>query len=234
METRLKFRHEYKYICSVDEIETIRHRCAAVLSRDLHAGKDGVYHIRSIYLDDLYDTSVRENEDGVSPREKWRIRSYNLSPERISLECKRKEGSMIQKSSCLLSMQNYESILAGERIPVKKENPPLLNRFLVQSAERILQPKVIVGYHRIPYVCRQGNVRVTLDCNIYSSPDIRSFFEEEIRRRPVLPRGTQLLEVKFDEYLPDYIYRMIQLKNMQYTTFSKYYLCRKFSAGAGI
>jgi hypothetical protein len=42
--------------------------------------------------------------------------------------------------------------------------------------------------------------------------------------------GSQhLLEVKFDEYLPDYIYHAIQMTNMRLETFSKYYLCRQYN-----
>ena len=39
----------------------------------------------------------------------------------------------------------------------------------------------------------------------------------------------QLMEVKFDEYLPDYIYRALNLGTLQQTAFSKYYLCRRFA-----
>ena len=45
---------------------------------------------------------------------------------------------------------------------------------------------------------------------------------------PVLPAGQQLLEVKYDEYLPDFIYRNLQLHSLRQTAFSKYYVCRKY------
>jgi hypothetical protein len=41
-------------------------------------------------------------------------------------------------------------------------------------------------------------------------------------------KGQELLEVKYDEYLPDFIYRNLQLSSLQQTAFSKYYICRKF------
>ena len=47
--------------------------------------------------------------------------------------------------------------------------------------------------------------------------------------RPVLPVGQQLLEVKYDEYLPDFIYRSLMLPNLRQTAFSKYYICRKYT-----
>ena len=74
-----------------------------------------------------------------------------------------------------------------------------------------------------------GNVRVTLDTNICSSRSVDRFLDEAIPRRPVMPLGQQLLEVKFDEYLPDFIYRSLALNSLSQTAFSKYYLCRKYT-----
>ena len=34
----------------------------------------------------------------------------------------------------------------------------------------------------------------------------------EISRRPVMPAGQHILEVKYDEFLPDYIYRNLQIQ----------------------
>ena len=41
--------------------------------------------------------------------------------------------------------------------------------------------------------------------------------------------GQQLLEVKYDAYLPDYIYRSLQLENLRQEAFSKFYISRRFS-----
>ena len=70
---------------------------------------------------------------------------------------------------------------------------------------------------------------MTLDTNIASSNAIARFFDERIPRRPVMPRGRQLLEVKYDELIPDFIFNNLQLENLQQTAFSKFYICRKFS-----
>lgn len=71
-------------------------------------------------------------------------------------------------------------------------------------------------------------MRVTFDSHIFSSPDLDGFFSRELRRRPVQQTGQHLLEVKFDEYLPDWIRQAIQMEGMYQTAFSKYFLCRKF------
>ena len=229
MEPLVKYRHELKYLCSARELEILRCRLSAVMRLDSHTDASGMYHIRSIYFDDLHNSSFTENEDGVSPREKWRIRAYNCSNASISLECKRKENGMIQKKACRLTMEQFQKLLSSEFVEPCGKNPPLLNRFTYLQQTRKIMPKVIVGYDRRPFVCHTGNVRVTFDTNIFSSPDIDSFFEKNIRCRPILRVGQHLLEVKYDEYIPDHIYRTIQMTDMQLTTFSKYYLCRKYS-----
>ena len=86
-----KFRHELKYLCSAAELKMLEVRLQDVMRPDPHTDENGCYLIRSTYFDDLYDRCLNENESGVSPREKWRVRIYNCSDRRISLECKRKE-----------------------------------------------------------------------------------------------------------------------------------------------
>ena len=226
-----KFRHELKYLCSMAELKMLETRLQDVMKPDPHTGSDGCYLIRSVYFDDLYDRCLNENESGVSPREKWRVRIYNCSDRRISLECKRKEYGMIQKKSCLISREETEQMINMGFAPITGENPALLNKMLLLQRTQLMQPKVIVQYLRRPFVCDEGNVRVTFDMNITSSPAFDRFFMEDIPERPVLPKGQHLLEVKFDEYLPDYIYHAIQMTNMRLETFSKYYLCRQYNLG---
>ena len=47
---------------------------------------NGVYFIRSLYFDDGSDSALREKLDGVSRREKFRIRFYNGDLSFIMLE----------------------------------------------------------------------------------------------------------------------------------------------------
>ena len=230
MEASDAFRHELKYTCSQGALTILEHRLSPLLQPDPHAGPGGIYHIRSVYFDDPYDRCVRENLAGVSHREKWRIRAYNCSPDRLSLECKTKEHDMIHKDSCILTQAQLRLLMAGQPCPVTADAPPLLNRFSGLIRTQGFAPKVIVGYDRRPYIYRPGNVRITFDSHIFSSPDLDGFFSRELRRRPVQRTEQHLLEVKFDEYLPDWIRQAIQMEGMYQTTFSKYFLCRKFPA----
>ena len=51
----------------------------------------------------------------------------------------------------------------------------------------------------------------------------------ELPLRPVLPTGRHVLEVKYDEFLPDFLYQVMNLGSLRQSGFSKYYLCRKFT-----
>ena len=224
-----KFRHELKYVISLGQIPMIQNRIRHLLPQDPNAGPTGSYTIRSLYFDDYENRCYYENENGTDPREKFRIRIYDHSTEKITLECKRKEHGKTLKTSCPLTVEQTRLLMAGKPIPDIAKQPPVLQKLTVLMLTKRMRPVVIVEYDRIPYVYPNGNVRITLDTNIASSSDVGSFLDETIPKRPVMPLGQQLLEVKYDEYLPDFIYRSLQLHSLGQTAFSKYYICRKFT-----
>ena len=73
-----EFRHEYKYLCTYSQLVLLRKRLESLLARDIHAGPEGTYLIRSVYFDDPNNSCYYENEDGVDPRSKYRLRIYKL------------------------------------------------------------------------------------------------------------------------------------------------------------
>ena len=72
-----KFRHELKYRIGCAQYIELRNRLRTVMRSDVHTDVDGRYLIRSIYFDNYMDKALREKIDGVSRREKFRIRYYN-------------------------------------------------------------------------------------------------------------------------------------------------------------
>ena len=120
-------------------------------------------------------------------------------------------------------------LMEGKAIPDIANQPPVLRKLTLQMLTRRMRPVVIVEYDRSPYVYKNGNARITLDTNISSCKEVGCFLDETIPKRPVMPLGQQLLEVKYDEYLPDFIYRNLQLHSLRQTAFSKYYVCRKYT-----
>ena len=223
-----KYRHEYKYLISNMQMEILKQRISGIMPKDQHT-EAGQYNIRSLYFDDYYNRCYYENENGTDPREKFRIRIYNHSDSRISLECKRKERGKTLKTSCIITKEQCDIFTAGQYIGVTEKLPPILRKLMLNMMTNGMKPKVIVEYDRIPYIYKDGNVRVTFDTNISSSKNVAGFLIGDVEKRPVMPKGQQLMEVKFDEFLPDFIYRALQLESLQQTAYSKYYLCRKFT-----
>lgn len=228
MENNKKFRHEIKYLCNHIQLAVIQSRLKAIMKLDPHATM-GQYTVRSMYFDDYENRCYTENESGVDPREKFRIRIYNSNDKRITLECKRKEKGKTHKTSCRITKFEFESILNGAPLYQAHCQSELLTKFITLTKTRLFTPSVIVEYERVPYVYTLGNVRITLDRNIRSSSDFSHFFEENIKTRQILPKGQHLLEVKYDEFLPEFIKEVLQLGELQQTTFSKFYLCKKYS-----
>lgn len=230
-EENVMFRHEYKYFVSAQQLILLRHRLSGLIPLDQHVGKNGFYTIRSVYFDDVENSCFYENENGTDPREKFRIRIYNGDSSIIHLELKCKRNGKCLKKSCRISFEQCRRIIEGNLFEASGEYHPLLNSFLIKCQTRLLKPVVIVEYDRIPYVYRNGNVRVTLDCNIRSSYETKKFLEKSIITRPVLMNNQHLMEVKWDEYLPDFIRNAAALKSLQWTSFSKYYICREKNMG---
>jgi len=223
-----QYRHEWKYLCTEGQLQIIQVRLSGLMNLDPHVGKEGIYNIRSLYFDNYSDRCLMENESGTDPREKFRIRIYNHKVNRISLELKKKERGKTQKISCPLTQEQCRALMRGEAPAIKNDMPPLLLKLCTLMRTELFRPKVIVEYERIPYVYSLGNVRITLDKNIGSSNRIDLFLEDQIPLRPILPAGEHILEVKYDSFLPDFIYHAVQLESLRLTTFSKYYLCRRY------
>ena len=223
----MEYRQELKYVCSSPELDILRSRLLPLMKLDSHLGRDQTYNIRSIYLDDYADTCLEENESGINERVKIRIRIYDRSPSRINLEFKYKRNGMTHKESTPISEEMCRRIMSGEAISIwETGGDRLLNQLAVLMQTRLLRPKVIVEYERTVFVSETGNVRVTFDWNIRGSHHIERFFEPNLYAAAVLEPGKHVLEVKYDELLPDYIAQALDNGRLERTAFSKYYLSR--------
>ncbi|MBR6477101.1 MAG: polyphosphate polymerase domain-containing protein [Lachnospiraceae bacterium] len=222
-----KYRNELKYVVSAAQIATLKSQVASIMQPDVHAGADGKYCVRSLYFDDYDNRCYYENENGTDVREKFRIRTYDQSPAFIALECKRKERGKTLKTAIQLTEGQAQQIMDGAPMGELSDMEPLLRKMKLQMEMRLLRPKVIVEYDRVPFVYREGNVRVTFDLNVSSCNDCQRFWKKDLPKRPIMPPGMHLMEVKFDDFLPDFIYRSLNLGGLRQTTYSKYYLCRK-------
>ncbi len=220
----IHYRHEWKHELNTMDLLTIRQRLRAVMEPDPHA-VGGKYLIRSLYFDDPEDKALRGKIDGVNLREKFRIRYYNLDLGVIHLEKKSKRNGLGTKYSALLSRKEAQAIVDGELGWMMDSGRPLVQELYCKMNYQRLRPKTIVDYTREPFIYRPGNVRVTFDYNIRTGMDCTDFLNPECI---TIPAGDApiLLEVKWDEYLPEIIRAIVQTPGRRETAFSKYAQCR--------
>lgn len=223
----MEYRHELKFPVSDAELEIIRYRIKPLMQADFHQ-KEGVYTVRSLYFDDLYDSCLRENANGEDTRRKFRIRIYNGNDEVIKLEKKIKLRGMTKKLDTEISKKDCIIYMAGELPRLHAENSDLEKELYAESRMKGMHPVCIVEYERTAYVERKGNVRITFDRNISGSERTEAFLDKEISGVPLLPKGQHVLEVKYDELLPEYISEVLNLGILHRTSFSKYYYARNY------
>lgn len=222
----MQFRHEVKHIISNLDMLVLRQRLKAVMMPDSHA-KDGQYEIRSLYFDSLDDKALREKLDGVSVREKYRIRLYNNDPSFIHLERKFKHGGLGYKDLAMLTAEQAKRIVDGDIRWMAESTDEVILGFYSRIRGEGLKAKVIVDYTREPFVFGPGNVRVTLDYHIRTALRCTDFLNTNCTTVPVSDLPC-ILEVKWDNFLPDVIRDMVQLGDRYSTAFSKYAACRMY------
>ena len=222
----MKFRHELKHEISKADYLVLLGRLSAVMHRDIH-GENGSYTVRSLYFDDALDSALMEKINGINRREKFRLRYYGDDVTYIRLEKKSKINGLCQKMTTQLSVKEVQSLLQKDTLWMMEHESALVRELGLKMKNKGLEPKTIVDYKRDAFVFPAGNVRVTLDHNIRTGMNSKDFFNPESVMVPVLDNSI-ILEVKWDEFLPDIIRDVVWLEGRSDAAYSKYASSRVF------
>lgn len=218
-------RHEWKHHIDTAGLLALRARLWAVLQRDPHA-LGGSYQVRSLYFDNLADKALREKLESVNHREKFRLRFYNGDLSLLVLEKKTKTNGLCGKAQTPLSVEEARALLEGRHQELGASSP-LLGELRRKMGSQGLRPKAIVEYTREPFLYGPGNVRVTLDYNIRTALSPAGFLDPGCVTLPAADAPV-ILEVKWDEFLPDLVRDLVQLPGTRTSAFSKYAACRMY------
>ena len=211
------------------QLNILAAKLKTVMKPDLNQ-HGNAYVIRSLYFDDIWDSCMEENESGIDDRSKLRIRTYTYDAEKLYLENKEKLRGYTKKSRNIVSRQECFDIMDGKALPFGERK--VVNQLSLAMKTSHMRPKAIIEYERSAFVHPLGNVRITFDRNITASRCCEDFLSKTVRQQTaVLPAGMHVLEVKYDEFLPDYIAQLIEDGNLIQTAFSKYYLGRLAAEG---
>lgn len=227
LENRL--RHEIKYYINDSVYHTLRERLKTVAAPDVNMAAEEGHLISSVYFDDLYHAALEEKQAGIRFRKKYRIRCYDRWDRQINLECKRKYGEYIAKDSARLERSEYDAIMAGEYDFLAEREEAVCREVYALHHARLLRPCVAVEYMREAYVMAQGNVRITFDKKISASMHTPDIFSAGYEVCSVLPPGIMVLEVKFDDFLPDVVYQILKTAMVDRCAISKYVMCRNMN-----
>lgn len=221
----MEYRNELKYIVSDKDLTILDYRFKNLFKLDPSA-KNKIYNVRSIYFDSLDNKCFYENEAGFDERFKVRIRVYNSSYDDIKLEVKHKKNGFTKKESCLIDKSLCEKLLSGKKLEYKECQNKVLKKLYIEQRIRNFMPKIMVEYDRVAYIDKIGNIRITFDTNIRASCNLNNFFKPNTYSRPILEKNKHILEVKYDEILPSYVVKELEMIKLERTSFSKYYLSR--------
>ena len=224
----LPARHELKYFINPGELEALRHGLRSAMEMDSHCVNGQPYIIRSLYFDTIDDTAFYDKQAGVEQRDKYRIRVYHFSDKAIFLERKRKLGDLIQKSSVQITRRLCDQLISGDPTGLQRSSNALLQDVYVQMRTRLLRPKVIVDYAREAYIHPAEDVRITFDMDLHTGLHSVDIFNPHLPTVCPHDRNVEILEVKFNNYLPVHIAGLLNGIQAERSAISKYILCRRF------
>lgn len=222
-------RHELKYVISYNDYVLFKSRLSVFTETDKNSGGDG-YFIRSLYFDDIHNSAYNEKEAGINRRRKFRIRTYNYSPDVIKFEIKDKFDSFISKQAAAVSKGQFYKILDGDLDFLIESDNAVLREIYISFRTKLLKPSVIVDYDREAFICEEGNVRITFDKNLSAGIGSFDIFDEDILSISAFEPGYMILEIKYDDYLPEKIKRLLSGLNRWQTAQSKFVMCKNASS----
>ncbi|MBP3912052.1 MAG: polyphosphate polymerase domain-containing protein [Niameybacter sp.] len=220
-----KIRHELKYYINQRVYLDVKTRLQLVLQKDPNMVKSEGYLVSSLYFDDMYHSALHQKQSGVRFRKKFRIRSYELDPSFIRLECKSKYDAYIAKESAVLTKEEYDCILNDSYEFLGYRPEKVCKELLAYNRSKRLRPKVVVEYLREAYISPIGNVRITFDKDISTSIGTIDMFDEDYRTMKVLEEGEMVMEVKYDDFIPSHILAILQTAMTEKCAISKYVMC---------
>lgn len=215
-------RTELKHQINALDCYVLRTKLNALLTHDPHAGPTGIYKISSLYFDNPDGKALMEKVNGTDHRIKFRIRCYGDRRDLLNLEKKSKHGTLCYKEKCNMAPREVQMLSAGDISWMPNDSRKLIRELYINMTVYKIKPKTIIQYTREAFIYHYGNVRITLDSDVRTSLNQTDLFDNHVLFVPVNEPGHTILEVKYDEYLPEVIKGLLQIDNRRAQSNSKY------------
>jgi hypothetical protein len=210
----------------VDKItaEKTKHLLKLSMSPDTNNGIDG-YEVRSLYFDSIYDDDFFDKKEGLENRKKIRLRTYGHSSEIIKLEVKEKRGESQLKRSLIINKEEAEKMIRGDYRFLLLKDSDLSKDIYLEMTQKLYRPKTLIEYKREAYIMKSNDVRITFDTKLTSSEANFDIFSEEIPMNQIY--FETIMEVKYRDFLFEYIKKIIRGIDKKEVSVSKYVLGRR-------
>lgn len=228
MKEKIQYRKELKYLIDTRDYIILKSRLSAIFSLDKNTPPEGYYHIRSLYFDDMKQSAYFDKLAGVKDRKKYRIRIYGHDDKLIRFEKKVKDNFASYKKSAIITKDEAVSAMHGDFSCFSQSKDPLLREIYIYDSSAVLSPSVITDYDREAYVFEPCNVRITLDRNIRTALNDYDIFNKDLPTVPVIGSGQTILEVKYDNALPNVVSKVIGSVDSVMLALSKFTLCKRY------
>ena len=179
---------------------------------------NGFYYVKSLYFDTIDFDDYYDKVEGLKDRRKIRLRIYNSNYDNVKLEMKSKYGDVQRKISVLVDRNISNKICIGDYMALLDVDEDFSYVFYLLLQERV--PSTIITYKRCALTFPTYDVRITFDYDIYSQRYNLDLYNDDLGV-PVFDNGV-ILEVKYNEYLPDIIRIILQSESLLRESYSKY------------
>lgn len=239
MQTHALRRREFKYLISPDLVPAIASLVRPTCVPDPHAGFDGTYRIRSLYLDTPDLRLFKANEREAPERYKARVRSYpdgrGRSP--VFFEIKRRTHDIIRKSRHPVAPELLDEHLRAR--PCAAHWTAAWGQFAHRLHLHQLRPTVLVEYRRRAWMSQVDDyARVSVDTEVSGQAcedwtlgaEVRRWRSIDHRAITHTPGSVAILELKFANAAPSWMVGLVRALDLMRQSYSKY--CHAIQAQA--
>jgi VTC domain len=224
-------RFELKYLINETMAERVRDFVQCYLSMDeFSVGKPNYsYPVHSLYLDsdnlEIYWRTI----NGDKNRFKLRLRYYSDHPDSpVFFEIKRRMKDVILKQRGGVKQSAVPLLLSGhfptmDHMISKTPNGLVaVQRFCQLMTELHAKPRSHIFYQREAYVSDDDEVRVTMDRDVFSEPNLQSSIKVKMTRPVHSFVGFVILELKFTNRFPNWFRELVRIANVMQCGAAKY------------
>jgi hypothetical protein len=225
-------RWELKYTIPEDVALAVRVFVRSYLELDEYGAKrpDLSYTIHNLYLDSRNLAIYWGTINGNKNRYKLRLRFYEDNPGApVYFEIKRRMNEAILKQRGGVKRHAVETVLAGhlpaanELVSADGRQLVAIQRFVELAQHDQAGPVAHVRYDREAWISPTDNsVRVTMDRNVYISPEFVARFSERMDNPFCVFGQLVILELKFTGRFPDWFKEMVRIFGLRQGCASKY------------